>query len=84
MAKKNKALSELENMINLVKPFVPESVVLKSKIYTDIKARERTAYNIWDKIKREFITSNPRYSSFDFTEVSEHIIDIIHIRTLVE
>lgn len=84
MAKKNKALSELENMINLVKPFVPASVVLKAKFYADIKARERTAYNIWDKIKREFIASNPRYSSFDFTEVSEHIIDIIHIRTLVE
>lgn len=82
MAKKF-SKKQLESIINMVKPYIPGSIVMKASAYIDPKARENTYRNVYDRSMKDFLNANRQYNDFDFSNVTEHILEVIDKRTLI-
>lgn len=80
----NNENNKYEALVNIIKPFIPATIVMKAIAFRDIKARERTINNVYSKVIDSFLNANPKYKNKSLDSVKDWLCDIISHRVLVE
>lgn len=73
-----------EKLFNLIVPFIPESIVMNAIAYSNPQSLQNTINNVYDKVIKSFIDSNPRKMNENFEEIKDFIQERILVRILVK
>lgn len=84
MAKKIKAINiNNDSMFIQIKTFIPESIVMNAEAYRNEKSKLNTISNVLQKVKNDFMRTNPNLT-VNWNDYDTYLIEIIQMRILIK
>ena len=84
MAKKIKAFNiNNDSMFIQIKTFIPESIVMNAEAYRNEKSKLNTISNVLQKVKNDFMRTNPNLT-VNWNDYDTYLIEIIQMRILIK
>lgn len=84
MAKKIKAINiNNDSMFIQIKTFIPESIVMNAEAYRNEKSKLNTISNVLQKVKNDFMRTNPNLT-VNWNDYDTYLIEIIQMRMLIK